>query len=50
MQKAGVPTITGSEGLIESEEQAIKIAADIGYPVMIKAARRRRRSGNAASG
>ena len=37
MQKAGVPTIPGSEGLIESEEQAIKIAADIGYPVMIKA-------------
>ena len=37
MQKAGVPTIPGSEGLIESEEQAIKIAHEIGYPVMIKA-------------
>ncbi|MBD2149842.1 acetyl-CoA carboxylase biotin carboxylase subunit [Pseudanabaena sp. FACHB-1277] len=37
MQKAGVPTIPGSEGLIESEEQAIKIAHAIGFPVMIKA-------------
>jgi acetyl-CoA carboxylase biotin carboxylase subunit len=37
MQKAGVPTIPGSEGLIESEDQAIKIASKIGYPVMIKA-------------
>jgi acetyl-CoA carboxylase, biotin carboxylase subunit len=37
MQRAGVPTIPGSEGLIESEDQAIKIATKIGYPVMIKA-------------
>jgi acetyl-CoA carboxylase, biotin carboxylase subunit len=37
MQKAGVPTVPGSEGLIESEEHAIKIADKIGYPVMIKA-------------
>jgi len=37
MQRAGVPTIPGSPGLIESEENALKIAADIGYPVIIKA-------------
>jgi acetyl-CoA carboxylase, biotin carboxylase subunit len=37
MQKAGVPTIPGSEGLIDSDDQAIKIASKIGYPVMIKA-------------
>lgn len=37
MQKAGVPTVPGSEGLIDSEETALKIAEKIGYPVMIKA-------------
>src|SRR5688572_5553431 len=34
--KAGVPTVPGSEGLITSEEDAKKVAAQIGYPVMIK--------------
>jgi len=33
-----VPTAPGSKGKIESEADAIKIARDIGYPVMIKAA------------
>jgi acetyl-CoA carboxylase biotin carboxylase subunit len=37
MQKAGVPTIPGSEGLVDSEEKAEEIAQKIGYPVMIKA-------------
>lgn len=37
MQKAGVPTVPGSEGLVESEEQGLAIAKEIGYPVMIKA-------------
>ncbi len=37
MQKVGVPTIPGSDGLIESPEQAIAVAHRIGYPVMIKA-------------
>jgi acetyl-CoA carboxylase biotin carboxylase subunit len=37
MKAAGVPTIPGSEGLIESFEKAKKIAKKIGYPVMIKA-------------
>jgi acetyl-CoA carboxylase, biotin carboxylase subunit len=37
MRKAGVPVLPGSEGIIESEEKALKIAKDIGYPVLIKA-------------
>lgn len=36
-KQANVPTVPGSDGLIESEEQAIQIAAEIGYPVLIKA-------------
>ncbi len=35
--KAKVPVVPGSEGLITSEEEAIKVAAEIGYPVLIKA-------------
>src|SRR4029079_5213843 len=37
-QKAGVPVVPGSEGLLTSPEQALKFAHDIGYPVLIKAA------------
>jgi len=37
MKKAGVPTIPGSEGLLSSVEQGIKIANKIGYPVILKA-------------
>ncbi len=37
MQKAKVPTIPGSDGLVESEEQVVESARKIGYPVMIKA-------------
>jgi len=37
MKKAGVPVLPGSEGTLDSEEQALKIAQDIGYPVIIKA-------------
>ena len=37
MKAAGVPTIPGSEGLIESFDKAKKIAKKIGYPGMIKA-------------
>ncbi|AFY71400.1 acetyl-CoA carboxylase, biotin carboxylase [Thalassoporum mexicanum PCC 7367] len=37
MQKANVPTVPGSDDIIESEEEAIKVAQKIGYPVMIKA-------------
>jgi acetyl-CoA carboxylase biotin carboxylase subunit len=38
MKKAGVPVLPGSEGIIESEEKALKLAQDVGYPVLIKAA------------
>jgi acetyl-CoA carboxylase, biotin carboxylase subunit len=37
MQRIGVPTVPGSEGLISTEEEAIAIARQIGYPVMVKA-------------
>jgi acetyl-CoA carboxylase biotin carboxylase subunit len=37
MQRAGVPTVPGSEGLLMSEREAQAIAPKIGYPVMIKA-------------
>lgn len=34
---AGVPVVPGSDGLIESEEDAITAARKIGFPVLIKA-------------
>lgn len=37
MIAAGVPCIPGSEGLLASYEDAVKIATDMGYPVMLKA-------------
>lgn len=37
VKDAGIPTVPGSEGAIASEEDALKIAADMGYPVLIKA-------------
>ena len=37
MKKAGVPMLPGSDGPVESEERALKVAKDIGYPVIIKA-------------
>jgi acetyl-CoA carboxylase biotin carboxylase subunit len=37
MKKAGVPTIPGSDGLVESVADAIKIAKKIKYPVILKA-------------
>jgi len=36
-RKAGVPVTPGSDGIVETESDAIKIAKKIGYPVMIKA-------------
>ncbi len=35
--KAGVATVPGHMGLIRDDEEAVRIAGDIGYPVMIKA-------------
>ncbi len=37
MKAAGIPTIPGSEGIIESFEEALKIGNKIGYPIMLKA-------------
>jgi acetyl-CoA carboxylase biotin carboxylase subunit len=37
MRKAGVPILPGSDGPVEGEEKALKIAKDIGYPVIVKA-------------
>ncbi len=37
MVAAGVPTIPGSEGLLDSLEEAQQLAKDMGYPVMLKA-------------
>lgn len=37
MLKAGVPTVPGSEGLLKDVKEGLKIADDIGYPVMLKA-------------
>ncbi|MCH8554039.1 MAG: acetyl-CoA carboxylase biotin carboxylase subunit [Schleiferiaceae bacterium] len=37
MKEAGVPCVPGSDGILESFEQAEKIALETGYPVMLKA-------------
>jgi len=36
-KKAKVPTVPGSDGLLTSEEEALKFAHLVGYPVLIKA-------------
>jgi acetyl-CoA carboxylase, biotin carboxylase subunit len=36
-KKAGVPTPPGSEGIVETEQDAVAVAKRIGYPVMVKA-------------
>ena len=38
MADVGVPTVPGSEGAVQDAEQAIAVARDIGFPVIIKAA------------
>ena len=37
MNRVGVPTTPGSDGLIETVEEAAKFAEKVGYPVLIKA-------------
>jgi acetyl-CoA carboxylase biotin carboxylase subunit len=36
-RKAGVPVTPGSDGIVETDKDAVKIAKKIGFPVMIKA-------------
>jgi acetyl-CoA carboxylase biotin carboxylase subunit len=36
-KNAQVPVVPGSDGLIDDEEQAVKVAHEIGFPVLIKA-------------
>lgn len=36
-REAGVPTVPGSEGLIEDDEEAMRVAREIGFPALIKA-------------
>ncbi|PTX99994.1 acetyl-CoA carboxylase biotin carboxylase subunit [Verrucomicrobia bacterium LW23] len=36
-RKVGVPVTPGSAGVVENDQQALKVAAQIGYPVIIKA-------------
>lgn len=38
MKNAGMPVVPGSDGAVESKEQAINLAKEIGYPVILKAA------------
>jgi acetyl-CoA carboxylase biotin carboxylase subunit len=33
----GIPVVPGSKGAVETEEQGLKLASDMGYPVLIKA-------------
>ncbi len=37
MRKAGIPVIPGSDGAVETEEEALQKAEETGYPVIIKA-------------
>ena len=37
MKKSGMPTIPGSEGILADFDEAVELANEIGYPVMVKA-------------
>ena len=36
-KETGIPVVPGSDGAVASEDDAVKIAGDIGYPVLLKA-------------
>ncbi|WP_283152835.1 acetyl-CoA carboxylase biotin carboxylase subunit [Guptibacillus hwajinpoensis] len=37
MEEAGVPVVPGSDGIIETKEEALELASEMGYPIIIKA-------------
>jgi len=37
MMAAGVPTVPGSEGIVHDDDEARRVAEEIGFPIMIKA-------------
>ena len=37
MKKAGIPILPGSDGPVDGEEKALKVAKELGFPVIIKA-------------
>ena len=37
MRKAGVPILPGSDGPVDGEDKALKVARELGFPVIIKA-------------
>lgn len=37
MKKAGVPVVPGSDGIVDNVLEAVKVASEIGYPVILKA-------------
>ncbi|HBK53397.1 MAG TPA: acetyl-CoA carboxylase biotin carboxylase subunit, partial [Syntrophomonas wolfei] len=37
VKNVGVPVVPGSDGAVQSYKEALDVARDIGYPVMIKA-------------
>ncbi|GBG84400.1 hypothetical protein CBR_g38682 [Chara braunii] len=37
MKRAGVPTVPGSDGLVKDTADAVRLANEIGFPIMIKA-------------
>ncbi len=38
MKKAGIPVIPGSDGALSTVEEATKLASEMGYPIILKAA------------
>ena len=37
-QRCGVPVVPGSDGPVETEDEAVALAEEIGYPILVKAA------------